>query len=359
MSRSMKLGGVGGRGSVIVVILVALALASLLLARFVETTSVELLVATREADRDRLRGDAAGAMELALAVLAEVRAIDGGRVHGPAQGWGDPHEYAMMEPREGVEVTVAYEDESGKLSLPRMDAATLKEVGVGLGLMDRDAERLADAILTWIRPEHTPVSFDVSPTAYEREALPHRPPGRSLRTRGEMAAVAVARDYFYDEEGRETALAAGFWRVVSRYDFGVTNLNAASPELLAMRGLDTRQIELVQGWQGGMVARPVGAMPYFRTLDEARGLMGESPGLAGFGTEVQALWVTVTVREGRAVMRLRALVAFDQGVRLPAAAALPEGVERPAAPAEVEERLDYPVRILELNEDNGSSVDFL
>ena len=43
------------RGSVIIVVLVLITLASLLLARFMEDNSLELSIATHEADRRRLR----------------------------------------------------------------------------------------------------------------------------------------------------------------------------------------------------------------------------------------------------------------------------------------------------------------
>ena len=56
------------RGSVIIVVLVLITLASLLLGRFMEDNALELSVATREADRRRLRADAQSELELALAV---------------------------------------------------------------------------------------------------------------------------------------------------------------------------------------------------------------------------------------------------------------------------------------------------
>jgi len=43
------------RGSVIVVVLVTLLLASMMLMKFMESSAVELTLATRQADRDRLR----------------------------------------------------------------------------------------------------------------------------------------------------------------------------------------------------------------------------------------------------------------------------------------------------------------
>ena len=62
------------RGSVIIVVLVLIALASLLLGRFMEDNSLELSMASREADRRRLRADAQSELELALAVIAEILA---------------------------------------------------------------------------------------------------------------------------------------------------------------------------------------------------------------------------------------------------------------------------------------------
>ncbi len=105
------------RGSVIVVILVLVTLASLLLAQFIEDNSLELAMATRETDRRRLRADAQGELELALAVIAEIRSIDLNKVHAPSQGFDDPHAYAGFPPRDGLEVQFAYEDESAKLPL--------------------------------------------------------------------------------------------------------------------------------------------------------------------------------------------------------------------------------------------------
>ena len=46
------------RGSVVVVVLVTLLFAALLLTRLIETSSTDLLIAMRVADRDRLRADA-------------------------------------------------------------------------------------------------------------------------------------------------------------------------------------------------------------------------------------------------------------------------------------------------------------
>ena len=89
------------RGSVLIVILVLITLASLLLARFMEDNSLELSMATREADRRRLRADAQSELELALAVIAEIRSIDLNKIHDHSQGYADPHAYAGFPARDG------------------------------------------------------------------------------------------------------------------------------------------------------------------------------------------------------------------------------------------------------------------
>ena len=98
------------RGSVIVVVLVLITLASLLLWRFMEDNSLELSLVTREADKRRLRADAQSELELAIAVIAEIRAIDLNKVHAPSQGFEDPHAYAGFPARDGLQVTFEYED---------------------------------------------------------------------------------------------------------------------------------------------------------------------------------------------------------------------------------------------------------
>lgn len=69
------------RGSVLVVVLVLISLASLLLAQFMEDNALELTMAAHDNDRRRLRSAAQSELELALAVIAEIRAVDLNNIH--------------------------------------------------------------------------------------------------------------------------------------------------------------------------------------------------------------------------------------------------------------------------------------
>ncbi len=346
----------GSRGSVIVLVLVTILLASFMLVRFIEESSLELTMATRAADRNHLRADAYDALETALAVIAQVRAVDGGKLQAPDQGWGDPYVYAGIEPREGVEVTFKFEDESGKLSLPQADFRRLQILFETLGLSHYDSERVADAFIAWTDPEYTPVNYESAPDVYTRETPAHNPPQRSLRSFDEIASIAVARDFFYTPEGQLTPLGEAFRQCVSLYEFPDSNLTAAPEVLLMANALDSNQITNLRGYVDGTLPRAPGRPAYFRTMREAQELVGGSAPLDGFGVDMHCLRIIIYVREGVSNMRLEALVTTDKDVTFPEPIAS-STAEPSAATTEVEEKLDYPFKILEIHEDNGQPAE--
>lgn len=330
-------------GAVIVMVLVTVLVAAMLLARFMERTTTELLVEARAAQAARLRADVYSALEVTLAVLADFRAADGA-LRTPAQGWGDPLAWAGYGPRAGVTVAVAFEDESGKPSLPRLDAPGLQDLGELLGLAPDDAARLADALLAWTQPDHVSATVESDPRDYERADPPHHPPLRALRSFDELAAIAVARDFFYDQAGRPTDLRAQFARSVSLYDYPAANLNAAQPLALALAGLDETQRRQLTGYLGG-ATRPRGAPPFFRSTDETAAILGDVP-VTALGTEVRCLRILVTAREGAAVFGLTVVVAPPGGAVIAADVSAADA----SAPSDPGGNLGYPFTILELRE---------
>lgn len=312
------------RGSVIVVVLVLITLASLLLARFMEDNSLELAMATREVDRSRLRMDAMSELELALAVIAEIRSIDLNKIHDPAQGYDDPHKYAGIPVREGLEVNFEYEDESGKLPLATLDKNTLIQLLYSLGLEQRDAERVADAMVAWTSKKYESIEEEATDAAYQRAKLSFKPARRPLRSFEELRTIGVAKDFFFDEDGNPTQLLRDFQQCVSLYTFGDTNINTASDALLLSQGLDERQLALIRDRQNEQKKRTTGVPPYFRVTSEVRQLIGASGSLSRFDDEVHLMWVRVTVKEGQAKCRVSALVAIREDVTFTAASADPD-----------------------------------
>lgn len=312
------------RGSVLIVILVLISLAALLLVRFLEDNSLELSMATREADRRRLRADAQSELELALAVIAEIRSIDLNKIHTPAQGFDDPHAYAGFPPREGLEVSFAYEDESAKLPLSVLTKNDLIQLLYSLGQEQRDAERCADAIVAWQSKSYESLEEEAADAAYQRATLSFRPPRRPIRDFAEFRSIGVAKEFFFDERGRPTPLFLAFKDCVSLYTFPQANINTASDAVLLSQGLDENQLALIRERQAEIGKRIVGTPPYFRVTDEVRRLIGGGANLAKFDDEIILMWVRVTVKEGLARCRVSALVAIREDVAYPSPVANPE-----------------------------------
>ena len=312
------------RGSVIIVVLVLITLASLLLARFMEDNSLELSMATREADRRRLRADAQSELELALAVIAEIRSIDLNKVHAPSQGFDDPHAYAGFPPRDGLQVQFDYEDESAKLPLSVLTKNDLIQLLYSLGMEQRDAERVSDAIVAWQSKSYESLEEEASDAAYQRATLSFRPARRPIRSFEEFRSIGVAKELFFDERGRATPIFQAFKACVSLYTFPQANINTASDAVLLSQGLDENQLALIRERQTEIGRRIVGTPPYFRVADEVRRLIGGGAPLQKFDDEIILMWVRVTVKEGLSKCRVSALVAIREDVAYPSAAANPD-----------------------------------
>lgn len=348
-------------GSVIILMLLTVFLAAFLLAKFVQRAGTEMLADARAADQARLRREAYSALEVTLAVLADFRATQGA-LHSPEQGWADPLAYAGYEPEGGRVVTVEFEDESGKVSLPQADAAGLLSLLQQLGLTRSEGERVADALLGWTRAEHLATSLETDAQNYQRAALPHQAALRPLRSFSELAAVQVARDFFFDERGRPTALFREFRASASLYSFDRVNLNSARPAVLLAAGLDAGQADALKAHVRQQAQS--GGAGFFNSVGEASSIVGANAPLQQFGTDVRALRISITVRDGAAAYRLEAVVAPPGGaIFAPNPTPPPDGEQKEVAPAAAiappaatiadsnRKKLDYPFKVLEIVED--------
>jgi hypothetical protein len=360
------------RGSVIVLVLVLVFLTALLLTRFIESTSVELLLETRHADRERLRLDARSAMEVTLATLADFIAVDHA-LYTPAQGWSDPLNYAGYTPRAGVTVDVAFEDESGKIPLPTASRETLLALFVHLGLAEADSSKLTDALFFWIQDGYVPTSAAVDDSAYAAAVTPYEPAHRSLRSFDELRSVLVARDYFFDTDDQPKPLYQEFANSVSLYNYSTANVNAGMTATLAGASLDESQSAKVTDYIAGKGDRLAGSPPYLRSAKDLKTVMGSAP-TTGLGTTIKCLRIKVTVHEGISNLTLTALVAQPGQASLPpvavvgdttaeqnqTAAAAPDSTTGQTHAASTTTRaqttatLNYPFVILELSEETSS-----
>lgn len=330
------------RGSVIVFVLGLITLTAFLLSQFIERSLTEMLVESRARQADRLRAEAHSALEASLAVLADYQAMDDG-LRSPVQGWGLPLAGLDFVAREGRIIQVEIEDESGRISLPRLAGSELAALGRQFGLKEEEASRLADAMLAWTRRDHASTRVASDNRSYAYADPPHRPPGRPIASWSEVAAIEGAREFFFTPEGRPTPLHEEFVRNVSLHSFPVANLNSARVATLLLGGLDRGQATKVMDYAGGRAKRAPGEPLYFRSVAEAQTLLGVPVLPDRFDTLARCLRVKVTVLEGGNSFYLVAVVAPVSPLRS-------EGEEDAGVSLSDGSRLRYPFKLLAIEE---------
>lgn len=302
----------------LLVVLVTLVFATSALLLFIEKAGTDLIVDIREADATRLRTEAYSALETTLAVLEDFRIVCEG-LHSPAEGWGDPLGFAGYQPAEGLAVEVSLEDESAKLPLPSVRPELLVELLKYWEVPQTDAERLADALLGWIKSDYTATAIGAPTTQdYESAALPFAPPARSLRSWSELASIEGIRQAFFDEDtGAPNELHRRFTESFSLYRYNSPNLNGNRLEpLLAQEIFDEQQRLRVAEYLGGTGTYQTQGPGFFKNARSVAAVSGGQASRLGYGFTVQALRISVTVRQGLSSFRLSVVVAPADGAQV-------------------------------------------
>jgi hypothetical protein len=303
-------GGIGAlranRGSVLVIVMITLLFTTFALVAFMEKASNDLIVDQREVIGRRLRAEAYSALETTLAVLEDFRQADSG-LHSPTEGWGDPLTFASYTPTEGRTVEVAFEDESGKISLPHVNATVLSQLFQSWSVQQNDADVLADALMGWMQRNHVYASALVP--AYEQSAIPYDEPQRPMRSFSELAAIDKVREFFYDENGRPNDNWRRFVGCVSLFDFAKPNINGAKPETLTALGqYDPTQQQNLTDYLTGTGSYQTQGPGYFQNAAQAQSIAGNG-NTGAFVTTISALRILITVHEGSSQFRLAAVIA--------------------------------------------------
>ncbi len=300
------------RGSVLVIVMITLLFAVFALVAFIEKAGNDLLVEQHEAESRRLRMEAYSALEVTLAVLEDFREASNG-LHSPAEGWNDPLTFAGYTPTEGRTVDVSFEDESGKISLPRTDGPTLSRLFQSWNLTKTDADSLADSLMGWMHRGH--VYTSAVPPDYEQYSPIYEVPDRPLRSYSELVAIDRAHDVFYDADGQPNDLWRRFVAAVSLLDFSKPNINGAKPDaLLAVGQFELSQQQNVNDYIAGTGNYTTQGSGYFQDVTDAQRISGAAGGnLGAFGTTISALRVFITVHDGSSQFRLAAVVTPQGG----------------------------------------------
>lgn len=302
------------RGSVLLVVLVMLLFTAGMLTVFIDKASTDLIVEARRIRADRLRSEAYSALEVTIAVLNEFVQSDANALRSPQEGWGDPLTFAAWEPDEGHTVTVTFEDESGKIPLSSVDATILTTLFKSWEMSETDAGEMADAILSWIKPNHTPTT-NFSAT-YDQGDLPYAAPKRSMLSFNELAAIDLASKFFYDENGRPNAYWQRFADTFSLYTYTQPNLNAfpIRPDVLTALGKFEPEVQQkLSDYLAGTGDYDGKGPQYFKVRNDANPIMGTGGSLPSFNTIIRALRIHVTVHEGDSQYRLTAMISPPNG----------------------------------------------
>lgn len=300
-------------GSVLIIVMITMLFAATALVAFMDKASNDLLVDHRAVQTRELRMEAYSALETTLAVLQDFSGVDNG-LHSPAEGWNDPLGFAGYTPANGRTIDVAFEDESGKISLPHATADVLSRLFQSWDVPQADADEMADAMMGWMHHDHI-YSSSITPD-YEQSAIPYDEPGRPMRSYSELAAIDKVRDFFYDADGRPNDNWRRFVASVSLFDFKSSNINGAKPETLAAIGqYDPTQRSTLSDYLGGTGQYQNQGPGYFQDAGQAQTIAGQGGNPGAFSTTITALRILITVHEGKSEYRLAAVVAPPNGAK--------------------------------------------
>ncbi len=214
-------------------------LTSLLLTHFINRAHTELLTEARHSQQEPLRDEAYSALQVTLAVLADIESADRG-LHAPAQGWGSPLDYAEYTSPVGLVTSVQVEDLTGRLSLagPELNTTALTNLLTGIGCLSSDADKIVDGILAWTRDGYTAQYADYATIPELDQAPVLIPPHRPLQSFDELRLLPIIREVLCDENGDWNERGQRFREAVSLYPASQTNLNTAPPDVITALGLD-------------------------------------------------------------------------------------------------------------------------
>lgn len=216
-------------------------LLSALLVLFMEEATAKIRYYGLFYNRDDLRVQAYSMLEVTLAVIDEVSEVDGGIFAGP-QGWGNPLQYAGLEPPDGLDVSIRVEDESAKFPLSALDVTLLNILFEEMGIHLVEAEILTDSLLDWMDADDNTRLNGAETDFYERKPEPYQAADRNLESWDELRLIRGFDELFYDEDGLPTPLLAQFRSAVSLYHDGRVNANTAG-------GLVLTVLERMQGFE--------------------------------------------------------------------------------------------------------------
>lgn len=296
------------RGSILVAVLGCILLLAAILTAFLEEATSKIKYFGLFYQRDDLRAHAYSALDVSLAVISEIREIDG-QLWGPHQGWSDPLGYAEVTFPEELSISIRFEDESAKIPLrnapPEVIQYLLEELEVEFSV----AQELTDTLFDWTDADdlHRLNGFDGDD--YEDRDPPYRAPNAPVQSWDEIRLIEGWGEYFFDEDGRPLPRLAEFRRSVSLYAEEKVNLNTANPLVLnvisRLAGISTAPLS---DFRAGRDLEP-GTSDDRVLIDTSDPLIADMAEFAGI--TIDTLLVEVEVSRGEASFLLSAIVRYS------------------------------------------------
>lgn len=287
---------------------------------------------------DNLRSSAFQALELTMAVLAEIRELDGG-LYSQAQGWGDILAYAgISEIRDefgnstfrpiessllpddsvdlafpvGVKVTIRVRDLSGLFPLNNTPEARWHLIFEELGFESTEAYTLTDSLLDWIDRDNEPRLYGAERDHYQQIEPPYEPRNRSIPVLSELKLIRGFDAHFFDERGQPNENYWKFASIVTPYGNESLNYNAANPLVLRIleeeEGFPAEAVqEFIEGEDGvwgtldDRILRPDRKIPDLPTYDDGRDL----------DLRAQSRYVSIYIQAGVGLSSYRLHVVLD------------------------------------------------
>lgn len=299
------------RGAILMAVLGFVFLMAIFVVQFLEIATRQMRARAVELGRSDLRTTAYSAMEVTLAVLNEFKEIDEG-INSPAQGWGDPIDYADLQWPEGVDVKVTIEDETGKLPMNPAPEADLKLLLEQLGIDISDADIMIDSLMDWTDEDDLHRLNGAEDSYYDRQDPPLKPANGPLTSFEPLRYIRGFDEFFFDEDGVPKPEFYSFTDAVSLHNTHKINVNTARADIMAMLGESTGFDEKSFGDELAGQDRIPGNYDdnIIRSEDDLRAA-GYTGDTGGIGYEVAVARINVDVSSGDKRFRLSGLVELQ------------------------------------------------
>jgi general secretion pathway protein K len=201
-------------------------------------------------EKQELRLVAHQALELSIAVLAEIRELDQ-QLYSPSQGWGNLNQYLNLEVNEeeedplnllpdfesiqfgpGIEVQIRLMDESGKIPLNLKAEEALEDFFLSQELNETEASILKDSLLDWIDSDNKVRLYGAEKNYYRKLEDPVSIPNKFLEFEQDLFNIQGFEELFRGDDLLPNQLFAAFWNVFTLYQHRGVNYNTANPETL-------------------------------------------------------------------------------------------------------------------------------